>query len=125
MWLCGVETGENAGKNKKAPLVVRGLLGAAIALSVPYFVSQGLSFLRPSSSSSSSSSIIRSSSEAAAIKCKATHDFVAINDGEMSFKQGDSLTLLDSAAVPGQNSWANARSSSGASGLVPLNYLTQ
>lgn len=117
MWLCGVETSATAGKNKKAPLVVRGLLGAAVALSIPYFVTQGLSFFRPSS-------VIPPAAEAA-IKCKAKHDFVALNQGEMSFKQGDSLTLLDASAVPGQNSWANARSSSGASGLVPLNYLTQ
>ena len=121
MWLCGVETSATAGKSKKAPLVVRGLMGAAIALSVPYFVTQGLSFFRPSSLLAQSSS----GGGEAAVKCKALHDFVAINQGEMSFKQGDSLTLLDASAVPGQNSWANAMSSSGASGLVPLNYLTQ
>lgn len=128
MWLCGVEINEasennnnnnnsNKTKSKKAPLVVRGLLGAAVALSIPYFITQGLSFLKPSTTASSVGE--------GAVKCKATHDFVAINQGEMSFKQGDSLTLLDAAAVPGQNSWANAMSDSGASGLVPLNYLTQ
>lgn len=142
MWLCGVEAATDAtytekkedgkdsealehksncdnngkckSKNNKAPLVVRGLLGAALALGIPFLVAQGLPFLRQAKLSYEP-----------VLSCKAEHDFVAINEGELSFKRGDTLILLDPKAVPGQNGWASAMTPTERhKGLAPLNYLT-
>ena len=54
---------------------------------------------------------------------RAKHAFENPGEGEVGFRAGECVRVLDPHAVPGQQGWARAEVG-GRQGLVPLNYLT-
>ena len=133
-----------ASKNRPAPLIVRALAAAAIIFGVPYVLYHGYAFLTGKSSNSSAESSQQQhhtiaakapasvSSEASSSSTatgsvasvfRAKHSFEHPGEGEVGFRAGQAVRVLDPRAVPGQESWGFAEVD-GQRGLVPLNYLT-
>jgi len=108
------------GHPRPAPLLVRAIVGAALAIGIPLLVSRFAAFFRRSAATAAADR--PPSAPGVAAVFEAAHDFGTSNPGELSLRRGDRVRVLDPRATPGQQSWAQAEVA-GRRGLVPLNYL--
>lgn len=129
---------------RPAPLVLRVLVALAMVVGVPLAVREGhrLLFGRPNQqeqqqqphtmalttgmttgTTTNSSNRSGSSGGGVASVFRAKHAFEHPGEGELGFRAGECVRVLDPHAAPGQQGWAVAEVG-GRQGLVPLNYLT-
>lgn len=129
---------DDADRSRPAPLAVRVLVALAVLVGVPLAVREGhrILFGRPAQKQqqkqdemhrtvalTTATTTTNGTGGGVASVFRAKHAFENPGEGEVGFRAGECVRVLDPHAVPGQQGWARAEVG-GRQGLVPLNYLT-
>lgn len=114
--------------HRPAPLAVRVLVALAVLVGVPLAVREGhrLLFGQPAQKQQQQQQVEGTAlahHHTVASVFRAKHAFENPGEGEVGFRAGECVRVLDPHAAPGQQGWAVAEVG-GRQGLVPLNYLT-
>ena len=114
---------DEARDTRPAPLVLRVAVALALFVAAPYAAYRGYKALASLWQQPSQQQHQQQQAGGVAAVFRAKHTFDTADEGELPFRAGEAVRVLDPHAVPGQQAWAVAEVA-GRRGLVPLNYLT-